>query len=399
MRKLIIIILLIFKPVMIYGQTEICYRNEEISEYLEESSFSMPNVNYDDYIIETSEWKNEIDFSKEYESRTKYYYQIIDKIRYVHITNTKSPDQKFMLNEVIIGDKGSVLNYTVSCNNCPNNLHNQIKDGLFHNQGFYIIGEAELVIDLGNYYELEDIDVNLFVSNYAHGENAYYIYTSKDKINLFTKTLMRIWFSTPQNEYRWFQHNMLNDVLIYNPLYLPKVETTSLLESTKKMKTFAETEYREFTYFYKNYDYLLIEVPKEESDFCEMIEEVEPDDQNVDEQHYSENIEEANLDNQSDEGKNNNEGEVISLKQIILKSNDKITSQNSKADSLLEIPAEQKLEIKDNNDLKQKKELIKEEKENSVEKNKPLNKIFIIPNLILIFLLLVIIGIRRYVKY
>ncbi len=390
---------------MIYGQTEICYRNEEISEYLEESTFSMPNVDYDDYIIETSEWKAEIDFSKEYESRTKYYYQIIDKIRYVHITNTKSPDQKFMLNEVIIGDRGNILDYTVSCNNCPNNLHNQIKNDAFHNQGFYIIGQAELVIDLGNYYELENIDVNLFVSNYVHGENAYHIYTSKDKNKLFTKSSMRIWFSNPLNEYRWFQHNMLKDALIHDPLYLPKVETTSLLEPTKKMKTFAETEYREFTYLYKNYDNLVVEVPKEESDFCETIEAIseenELDDQNDEEQPDLTNSEADNTNKQSDNQptNDNNQEEISSVKQIILKSNEKTTSQNKKVDGLLEVLSNQDLETKENNGTKHKNESTKPEKKDGIQKNQSLNKIFIIPNLILIFLLIVIIVIRRYAKH
>ncbi len=173
MRKIIIIILLILRPITIYGLEEICYKNEEISEYLQETAFTKPHVDYSDYVVEVSDWKTDVDFSKEHESRTKYYYQLIDKIRYIHILNTKSPDNKFMINEIIVGDKGSAINFTTSCNNCPNDKHNQVNNGVFSNQGFYIIGEAELIIDLGNYYELENIDVNLFMSNYVHGENAY----------------------------------------------------------------------------------------------------------------------------------------------------------------------------------------------------------------------------------
>jgi len=247
---------------------DFCYYEEKVVEYLPKNDFLFAQYDLDDYKIEYGDWQEENDFMDDYEEKTNYYYEDIKEIRYVHLGNNISPDDKFMLNRVIIAYYDQKVDYTVECLQCPNELAYLIKNENAFYEGFFLTEESELIIDLGDYYELQHLTFNMFVSNYEHGGNRFEIWTTRDQNNIFTRSVFWSWFSNNEGEFSWYQRHLLDDAKIIEPSYYEKVMVDELEESTKTRRYFSQTFYQEKIYLYKNYEYQAILTTKEESDYC-----------------------------------------------------------------------------------------------------------------------------------
>ncbi len=247
---------------------EFCFYEKKVVEYKPKDDFDFAYYDLDDYKIEYGAWQTEKDFSGAHEEKTNYYYEDIKEIRYIHLLNTISPDDKSMVNRIIIAHHDQKLDYEVTCYNCPNDLAHLVQNETASFEGFYLTEESELVLDLGDYYELENLTFNMFVANYEHGANRFEINTSRTKENVFTSVIWWSWFSDNEGEFRWFQYHLLDDATVKEPDYYEKVAIDELGESTKTRNYFAQTYYREKIYLYKNYEWQAIETEKENSDYC-----------------------------------------------------------------------------------------------------------------------------------
>ena len=253
---------------LIWEEKEFCYKEEEIFEYLEKSEFHFDNYDLEDYKISYGEWQKEFDNFQNYEEREKYYYQIIEEIRYLHFTQFKSPDNQFMLNELNIMYGNSALDYEFICSGCHGDA--SFNNGINYNENFHIQNGGELIIDLGDYYPVYSIYVKLYFSNLVHGENAFRLETSVNKTAKSTWTYSRTWYAGQLHEYRSIDFNLATSNLD-SPTFKDPIESETLRPENKFVKSYSEKEYREIIYLYKNYEYKIIEVEKEDADYCKTM--------------------------------------------------------------------------------------------------------------------------------
>ncbi len=249
-------------------KSEFCFREEKEVAYLPEDEFYLAEYDLNDYEVVYGEWQEDKDFSGEYEEKTNYYYEDIKEVRYIHLVNNSSPDDKIMINRVAIAYHADELDYEVSCHDCPNDLYYKVNNGNSYYEGFYLTEESELVLDLGDYYELEYLTFNMFVSNYEHGANRFEIQTTRDQTNIFTKAIFWSWFSNDEGAFSWYQYHLLDETRMVDPSYYERVEVDELQESSRQRRYFSQTYYREKIYHYKNYEYKAIETEKANSDYC-----------------------------------------------------------------------------------------------------------------------------------
>lgn len=189
------------------------------------------------------------------EERLAYYYQNKKKIRYIYLTDVHGSNGSLRINEIIIKHKGVNVSYLTSGYLLNSNFNSYIRNGKIDENMSYIGNGGYLEIDLGNYYYLNDLDLEFYfydrgteVKSFKMIINDYpsskdYIYELSFSNNFTNGGTHEVW--------PWFfkyeDFKIMKDE--YSDLFLSLTEIDS--NQSKLIKTV--TEYRRRPIFYMIY--------------------------------------------------------------------------------------------------------------------------------------------------
>lgn len=147
----------------------------------------------DNYII-----TDYTEFSKNYpenppnriiKSRDVYLYKTLKKIRYINIKDIIGSNGYLNINEINIKEKDKNIPYTIDCQNCQN--INNIFDEKLDNYA-EIKNNETIIIDLKDYYNIENLTLNIYISDqYGTDTTSFKIDSQiKNYIDIFIETNM-----------------------------------------------------------------------------------------------------------------------------------------------------------------------------------------------------------------
>ena len=96
-------------------------------------------------------------------------------IRYIYITNPNGVDGKLNISEIEVYDKyNRKLNYGFLCGNCSPNMELYINNGIIGENNSYLRNSTgELRIDLGAYFYIEDLKLNIYEYSESDEERSF----------------------------------------------------------------------------------------------------------------------------------------------------------------------------------------------------------------------------------
>ena len=147
-----------------------------------------PLIDYNDYqIMPYTNWNKNIPSlinGRMIEDRKVYQYRQIDQIRYVYIYNVMGSYTAFRIPELNIISNNQIINYTTDCTNCNATFATSINDGLINENDSYIYNGGMVKIDLGGYYNLYDIRIDMYLYDVGNTTKTFDItLTHDDSLN------------------------------------------------------------------------------------------------------------------------------------------------------------------------------------------------------------------------
>lgn len=247
-----------------------------------ENSSLFPYIDEFDYIkTEFSEWNDnspKLQPNRIIENREVYYYQDIDNIRYIHLDKFLGGNNKLNINEIKVFSDENLIDYEVYCDGCNIEFNDYINNGNIYQENSYIDINGYLRLDLLDYYDLKNLKIELYFTDYTNEEKRYEINTSKDQnfsSNMFTYVLERMFFKHNSNTEVVKKEWKLADILFKNPTFQDKVLSLDYIESSKTRKVFKANQYRYFDTLYqyynleKKYSKQLLQNPSLEFPYCD----------------------------------------------------------------------------------------------------------------------------------
>ncbi len=150
------------------------YKNEQILKgyipYNETDTFTN-----NCYLTQPSDWSTEKieNVAYVYETRTKYEYTKAKKARYIHLYDLQGSYGAFRITELAIMVNGEEIDYSFTCEGCWENFEQYINNGIYDENKSYIDNGGSLVIDLGQEYPLNQIDIVFYIFDLGPNEKLY----------------------------------------------------------------------------------------------------------------------------------------------------------------------------------------------------------------------------------
>lgn len=296
MKQITIVFLLLLFPLNIFATTEIYYSDyNSFSEYttekkqltdlvdVEEQTFYKwyrEQYYFDYYIKETNESEHqkldETDFiqttfsnwslnvpdekpNREVQTRSVYYYSDIKKIKYIHFYSLSGSNNRLNLNEITIYNKNNNrINYNIICEGCNDNFHKYINDGNNYQVDSYIEVGGYLRLELDDYYDLNDLKIQLYLTDFDRDEKNFEINTSRDAVinnNIYSWIFTKNWFThNSNNEYTKCEYNII-DFLLKNPEWTDESRSLTPVLPSKTRFVLPKTEYSYRDTLYKYYSF------------------------------------------------------------------------------------------------------------------------------------------------
>lgn len=233
------------------GDYYIVNKNDPLYPYFDNSDFI--KTDYSDWSDKYP--SNEI--GRTIRTREVYYYQDMKKIRYIHFTNIKGGDVRLNINEIIVTHNEQSIPYTIYCEGCSENFYESVRNGIITFENTYLLEKGYLRIDLNDYYDLSEIFIKLYITDFYNVEKRYTMSVTRDESinsNIYSWVLTSLFTKhNSANEYS-IQQYQLDRLTFDNPewedvqkSYLP-VKTTL----TRQVRKGAEYSYQDTLYRHYN---------------------------------------------------------------------------------------------------------------------------------------------------
>ncbi len=150
---------------------------------------------------EYSNWsdKKEENVGYVYESRDKYEYTKSKSVRYIHLYNLQGSYGAFRIPELSIFVNNKEIKYSYTCDGCMEGFDEYINNGIYIENESYIENGGSLIIDLGKFYPLNQIEVVFYIYDLGPTDKLYTIGYSTDKKDIFIAQSYLLKYS----DYHW----------------------------------------------------------------------------------------------------------------------------------------------------------------------------------------------------
>ncbi|HHT38398.1 MAG TPA: hypothetical protein GXZ95_03160 [Mollicutes bacterium] len=148
------------------------YKNIDVISsdyYIEgENSSLYPDISYDHfYTTEWSEWLDERPVYKQnrvVQEKPAKRYRTLRPIRYLFLDGFENFNSNTKITKISVLIDAEKIPINLTCNNCPASFNELVMDD-FDNTGVDINNETVIMIDLGNYYGIEKIELEVFLQD------------------------------------------------------------------------------------------------------------------------------------------------------------------------------------------------------------------------------------------
>lgn len=240
--------------------------NELESKYFieGENNINYPNIDLNDYIVNSfTDWsfdKPKLLKNRVIEERNVYKYQDMKQVRYIHLTNVEGSYGALIIPEIEIIAKGFDINYSVTCEECSSEFNDTINDDNKNINTPFIRNGGSLHIDLRAYYDIDEIEINLYIYDEGTHEKRYNIsftpypeltpnYVSYEYVGNFTASGI---YQSNKITHRYD----LGNLIIANPEYEEEKISLNYLEETPTRKVELVKQYRYQDKLYRYYNNL-----------------------------------------------------------------------------------------------------------------------------------------------
>ena len=182
------------------GDYYLINKNNSAYPYLDPLDFIV--TNYTDY----TEVKPDNELGRNIKTQPVYYYQDLKKIRYIHFNNFLGYRDELNINEIVVTANGETIPYTTYCLGCSANIPEKINNGNIKCENSFVYFVGYIRLDLGGYYNLSDLTVKIYLTDFGSFEKRYTISTSREESlesNIYTS------FATTLN----FKHSNYDEYL------------------------------------------------------------------------------------------------------------------------------------------------------------------------------------------
>lgn len=255
-------------PNILIKDSEIKYKwyqnveNLSINYYLEgENEAIYPNIARD-YSTETnfSEWNDEkpqIMLNRVVESKDVGRYRTLRPIRYLFLENFSGGYLIFKIAELNILINGEKTSTTMACNNCSFGFESEISDEQYRDSA-YINNGGSLKIDLGAYYGIEQIRLELYMFDEVSNTKTFDLYFNEGSTlgdrNYAYKEITSYVVSADSSQPEKYLI-MADSTFIVNPVFSDWVYTDGMVNATyyRQMQFLRMYQYKDIKYrYYKN---------------------------------------------------------------------------------------------------------------------------------------------------
>ncbi len=230
---------------------------------LGENNSLYSTIDIDDYIYSNySEWsliKPSFKEGRIIKEREIYYYSDIKKIRYVHLNNFFGSDNKLIINEIVVRNNEFEIPFSIYCEGCSENFYEKVVNGNLEPEGSYILNDGYLVLDLGDYYSINSLEIYFSLTNYNNNVNIININTSRENdinSNIYNKFNSSLYFLNNEVEtYNIFNYKF-KDFILTDPEWneYKRNEEMVLEDKFRRVELRKEYSYKDILYYYYNFD-------------------------------------------------------------------------------------------------------------------------------------------------
>lgn len=246
-------LLLLFFFILIPSINAECFTEEKVDMgYMEIND----EFDYDqnDFEVEFEDWGLELPSSTYFEKREMFYYNEVKGVRYIHLYNFLG-DEWLDINEIVVKKNDEVLAYNIYCESCNDYFERFIQNGVYTQENSYININGYLRLDLGDYYSIGDLTIELYFTDYTTSEKKYELSTSRDETldRIYTNVLERMWFTHKTDAEVMKRVWSLSNILYVNPEFTDYQVSAVEIQPTKYRSVILRNEYRDGTLMYRHY--------------------------------------------------------------------------------------------------------------------------------------------------
>lgn len=226
-----------------------------------DSFYSMFDIN--DYIYSNySKWSLIKPCFKEgriIKEREVCYYSDIKKIRYVHFDNFFGSDNRLIINEIVVNNNEFEIPFSIYCEGCSEGFYEKVVNGNLEPEGSYILNDGYLVLDLGDYYYINSLEISFSLSNYNNNTSVININTSREndlKSRIYNNFNSYLYFINNEEETFSVFNYKFQDFILIDPEWneYKRSEETVLEDKFKRVELRREYSYKDILYYYYNFD-------------------------------------------------------------------------------------------------------------------------------------------------
>ncbi len=239
-------------------ETITMYRWYKLNKVIGEYELYTDNFTDDCYETAYSEWS-----TTPYDNplvindlKKQYTYQMIQPVRYIHLYNVHGSYGALRIPELEIYIDGKKTDYTYSCTGCLREFDKYIKNGIYTENNSFIENNGHLIIDLGNEYPINKIQMVMYIYDMGNDTKSYSVgYASDDMIltNNYAYNFSVVKFEDAKR----YEHN----VEINNSL-LNEYVSEKLINNEYVYSYIETTLYRYKEKYCRSYDYVREYYPK-----------------------------------------------------------------------------------------------------------------------------------------
>ena len=225
-----------------------------------ENNLLFPYILYNDSIAtDFSEWLEyypEYKFNREIESIPERRYRTLRPIRYLFFEDFQGGFVNFNISELNILINNQNISYNLECFNCSSNFKDIVTDDIYQNNA-YINNGGRLMIDLGDYYGIEEIKIELYMYDSVPSTKKFKLYYNEGETlndrNYAYKDIDIFVVSSNPNEPE--KHLIIPDhSFITNPVWNDWIYIDGAVNSTyyRQMQFLSLYRYRDIKYRFYN---------------------------------------------------------------------------------------------------------------------------------------------------
>ncbi|MDD4283160.1 MAG: hypothetical protein PHX03_05170, partial [Bacilli bacterium] len=235
-----------------YGDYYLINNNNELFPYADTNDFI--KTGYTDW----SENIPQNQVGRSIKNRDIYYYQNMKKIRYIHFTDIKGGKEQLNINEIIVTENNHNIPYTIYCNGCSTNFFEKITNEKINYENSYLLYGGYLRLDLGEYYNISDLNVKFYITDISNSEKRYSLSTSREEpfnSKIYSNVMTKMYFKhNDYNEIKEISHK-LDEINLISPEWETKIKSYNPIIATKTRKVEQRKEYSYQDTLYRHYNY------------------------------------------------------------------------------------------------------------------------------------------------